>query len=449
MARTVKDAPITTSAARKKLPAQSKPHYRQIEPDLHLGFRKGKTGGRWCLRYYTGNGDYKVETFAKAIENDAAAIQRLDLDQINSQTPLTFKQAQEAAKRRYQARQIEAVHGHAGPITVRQVVEDYIAWLHEHRKSATTAERFAKVHIFPKLGAVDATTLTTKLLRDWHEGIAKAPRRKRVAEGAEPVYFDAPETDDEIRARKSTANRVRAVLVAALNQAFQDGRLPSDLAWKRAGPFKETERSRDRYFTRDECRRFINACDPDFRALVRGALYTGMRYGDLARMNVGDYDPDAATVVAHRPKSGKAYHVHLGDEAAAAFDQLTVGRKPRDLMFTKADGSRWRDSHQHRPFKAALERAKIESGTTPATRASFHTLRHTYASLAIMGERDKDGKVVKPGASLDVVAQNLGHADITMVQRHYGHLADDYKARMMRQAAPSFGLEETNVERIA
>jgi hypothetical protein len=43
---------------------------------------------------------------------------------------------------------------------------------------------------------------------------------------------------------------------------------------------------------------------------------------------------------------------------------------------------------------------------------SFHILRHTWASLALMN-----------GTPLLVVAKNLGHADTRVVEKHYGHLA--------------------------
>jgi integrase len=430
MARTLKEAKITTSASRNssKLPVRIKPHYRQIESGLHLGFKKAQKGGYWCLRYYLGDGKYQVETFATAIANDGASFKSLDFAKVTKQTPLNFDQAQRVAKCIHQARQVEAVHGHHGPLTVRQAVEKYIKFLKANRKSAVTAERFARVHIYPKLGKLEAAALTADQLRKWHEAIAKSPRRKRVAPGAAPVFCEPPTTPDQIRARKSTANRIRAVLVAALNHAYLDGRLPSDLAWKRARPFTNTEMSRNRYFTRDECKRLINACDPDFRELVLGALYTGARYGDLCRMNVGDFDPDSATAQFHMPKSGKPYSVHLNAEAADWFASITAGRSASEPMFRKAKGKRWRDSHQHRPFSSAVERASI---TPPG---SFHTLRHTYASLAIMA-----------GAPLHVVAANLGHRDDKMVQRHYGHLADDYRAKIMRETAPTFGLGDSNV----
>ena len=44
------------------------------------------------------------------------------------------------------------------------------------------------------------------------------------------------------------------------------------------------------------------------------------------------------------------------------------------------------------------------------------------------------------GASLQVVALNLGHADTRMVEKHYGHLAPSYVADMIRAAAPELGV---------
>ncbi len=45
------------------------------------------------------------------------------------------------------------------------------------------------------------------------------------------------------------------------------------------------------------------------------------------------------------------------------------------------------------------------------------------------------------GMTLMVLAQNLGHSDTRMVERHYGHLDDDYKRDMIRATAPTFGIE--------
>ena len=86
-------------------------------------------------------------------------------------------------------------------------------------------------------------------------------------------------------------------------------------------------------------------------------------------------------------------------------------------------------SQQQRPLEAASARAKVE----PA--ATFHILRHTYASSLAMR-----------GVPMGVIAAQLGHADTRMTERHYAHLAPNYVADMIRAALPILGGgERTNV----
>jgi len=47
-----------------------------------------------------------------------------------------------------------------------------------------------------------------------------------------------------------------------------------------------------------------------------------------------------------------------------------------------------------------------------------------------------------------VVAKNLGHANTTMVEAHYGHLAPSYVAEEIRKHAPRFGGVTSNVKAI-
>jgi len=46
------------------------------------------------------------------------------------------------------------------------------------------------------------------------------------------------------------------------------------------------------------------------------------------------------------------------------------------------------------------------------------------------------------GAPLQVVAANLGHADIRMTEKHYAHLAPSYVADVIRATMPRLGLVE-------
>ena len=43
--------------------------------------------------------------------------------------------------------------------------------------------------------------------------------------------------------------------------------------------------------------------------------------------------------------------------------------------------------------------------------------------------------------ALIALARNLGHADTRMVEKHYGHLSDQYMRDQIANFAPTFGLE--------
>jgi hypothetical protein len=65
-------------------------------------------------------------------------------------------------------------------------------------------------------------------------------------------------------------------------------------------------------------------------------------------------------------------HPELFAEAADA-----AGKPANALLFAKENGSAWGRAHQHRPLRDACTAGKI------APAASFHVLRHTYATLLL------------------------------------------------------------------
>jgi integrase len=181
------------------------------------------------------------------------------------------------------------------------------------------------------------------------------------------------------------------------------------------------ESARIRYLSLDEAARFINAADEDFRKLVRGALESGARYGELSEMLVADFNSDAGTLSVPDPKTGKPRHIVLSGDGVEFFEEITAGRAGSEPIFLKADGSRWLPDHQADPIRETNERAQISPPI------NFHGLRHTWASHAVMN-----------GMPLLVVAKNLGHSTTRMVEKHYGHLAPSFIAQAVRAHAPRF-----------
>ena len=226
------------------------------------------------------------------------------------------------------------------------------------------------------------------MLRQWLAKLAKALPRARTKPGKPQQHRAFDGSEEAIRRRKSSANRTWTILRAALNHAFRDDLVASDAAWRKVKPFKGVDAARVRYLTVAEARRLINASDPEFRPLVQAALQTGCRYGELARLEVADFNPDSGTLAIRQSKSGKARHVVLTDEGVSFFRQLTAGRAGSEIMLRKANGEAWRASHQLRPMAQACQRAKINPPV------SFHALaahlgkprRHERRAAARRGE---------------------------------------------------------------
>jgi integrase len=412
MARTVRDHNLSNRTQRGKLAARGKPYWRTMQQGLHIGYRKNRDGGRWVARIYAGDGQYRTETIGTADDT-------LDAD---GTSVLSFSQAQEHARRLHAEH--HATDNSARPYTVAKALDAYITRLEaEGRPSLREAKSHATA-IRPEFDDTEVSKLTAHGLRDWLNGLATSPRRVRVKKDAEPRYLPAPKTDDEKRARRATANRIWTTFRAALNQAFAEGKVASAATWQRVKPFRGADAARVRFLTVDESKRLMNACPSGFRQLVTAALATGARYGELCRLECGDYNPDAGTVIIRQSKSAKPRHVYLSDEGRAFFDRLTAGREAAAHALLKADSRAWQPYDQARPMRAVITAAKIDPPI------SFHGLRHTYSSLAVMN-----------GSPLNVVAHNLGHSSTRMVERHYGHLAPSYIAETTRRTVATFDLE--------
>ena len=78
-------------------------------------------------------------------------------------------------------------------------------------------------------------------------------------------------------------------------------------AWRRVKPFREVDTPVVHFLKRvPSAIGSCNACDKSFRDLVRGALVTGCRYGELTRMQAADFNAEAGTITVRVSKVRQA-----------------------------------------------------------------------------------------------------------------------------------------------
>jgi integrase len=447
MARKIR-SPLESRTSRDALSVGKRIHWQTLSRGkLSLGYRRlhRNEPGEWLKRVYVGTDDAGIGHYRQNVIGEAD-----DRDDANGVRVLDYEQAQERAWGQDKP---------TGPLTVRAAIEHYVEFIRSRGQATTDTEKRAAAHILPFLGDELVEDLTAEQLRKWHLAYAEKAAWHRIKKGEARKAKAAPTDEEAVRRRRSSANRLLTILKATLNHAFAEGRVSSNAAWtgKRVAPFKGVDAPRLRYLTIADSVRLVNACQPDFRLLVRAALESGARYSELARLRVHDFNTDVGTVHIRKSKSGKPRDVNLTDDGARFFRDVTMGRAGDELIFQNkgrlqrayesererlrragkatdkieiVDPGDWRKGEQGRLMSEAVKRAKIK----PAI--GFHGLRHTYASHCAMN-----------GMALLVLAKNLGHRDTSMCERHYAHLAPSHVAESIREHAPKFGfkVERANV----
>jgi integrase len=420
MPRSARNIKLETRSARAKLSARRAPYFVKVAKGLRLGYyRSRSSAGTWIGRRYLGTHQY--ETTAIGIADDTTAADNVAV--------FDFWQAQDVL-RRWGERGRLADHGvvRTGPYTVDAAVADYLAEIAVEKKpSALRSARYIfNASVLPKLGHLVVERLISEQINRWRNELAASGKRVRSKKHTDkPARRPPPTGDEERRKRRATANRVLTMLKAALNRAYNAGRVPSDAAWRKVKPFRQVDEATVQYLRNDESRRLVNACERDFRKLVQVALLTGCRYSELVNLTCADFNRDSDTLTLRQTKGGRSRHVVLTEEARHLFTQWTAGRAANERIFLRSDGKPWGASHQQRPLADAAARAKISPAPT------FHILRHTHGSMLAMR-----------GVPMGVIAAQLGHQDTRMTEKHYAHLAPSYVADTIRAQFPRLGIDD-------
>jgi integrase len=270
-----------------------------------------------------------------------------------------------------------------------QCISDYAKDL-QRRKSAKTAaetERRLRYCIPEEMLQIEVAKLTTAMLEDWLH---------------------------DLKVHESTANRTFNALRAALNLAFRRGIVPSDSEWRRAKAFRKADRSRELFLTDEQVGRLLDVADSQaLRDLMRAAVLTGARYGELRNAKVKDLDAHNRSLKLDG-KTGPR-DCYLSDEALAFFKQQCRSKLPEAPLLLSEDGDAWNGYEHGHKVKRAARRAELPSETV------FYSLRHYHIS-----------KAVGAGLSLLAIARNCG-TSVKMIQDHYGKFTPDNMADMMNR----------------
>jgi hypothetical protein len=282
--------------------------------------------------------------------------------------------------------------------TVADACRDYVAALRKDGRDAAADDaerRFERTVYSDRIGKLTLSKLAQDDLESWRDRIesgelADLPSKKGRPPTAKPLS-------------KASVNRMRTVLVAALNRAVSRRKVTPDRAieWESLKPYDKVGNRREIYLDVQQRRAWLASAAGDLRDIMECIALTGCRPGDPPAVFRRDYDAKHGAVM-FRTK-GHARKVALSPAAKSLFDRLSSDKSPDARLFTNG-GAAWRPHDWRDHVKEAASSAGLPSGVV------LYTLRHCWITDAIVG-----------GMDLLTVAR-LSGTSLAMIEKHYGHL---------------------------
>ena len=144
--------------------------------------------------------------------------------------------------------------------------------------------------------------------------------------------------------------------------------------------------------------------DIEAAAIMKLALFTGMRRGEMFKLKWNDVDFQRGFINIRNPKGGVSQKIPLNEQARQVLENHP---RTAENVFVRPDGEPFTDIRRRvNPIK--------EAAGIPGDFRALHGLRHTYASMLA-----SSGKV-----DLYTLQKLLTHKSPVMTQR-YAHLRDE------------------------
>lgn len=415
---TIESCPFQSEADVERLVIRDSPYWHHLLVGRHIGIHR--PDGRhcnWTARILTRDRRYVQRCLGPALSTLRRAITYAEAVDAAFEWFEEWNERGEAAERAPRGRTDALNFCPIGAVySVGHALHDYLDWTKVARSAGSHYNTIVLLnhHLSGGITHIPLDDFAAADLQKIALKIIRTPPRFGFSLRHEPLISRDELTPDELRRRKRTYNSVVGILRMAFTYAWENGKIASDRPIRCLKRISVVHSPRLLFLNREECRRLLLHCTPALRDLTLAALYTGCRVGELSNLLVEDVGYQVFGLRIAAFKRSPARFVFLPDEGMAFFLRKIQGKSPKDPVFRSDKGKLWQRQHSNL-FRRAVSRAGLPEAFV------FHGLRHTYAS-----------DLIRQGVPLEVVARQLGHADIRTVSQTYGHIAEQFREEQVR-----------------
>jgi integrase len=282
---------------------------------------------------------------------------------------------------------------HLGIPTFAAYAVDYLVWAKQHKRSWQDDEGRINLELVPRFGKLTLDAITPRDIQRMHGEIRE-------------------------RTSNSTANRYLG-LMGRMYSLANEWQVYDKNPAHRVKKVAENA-PRERFLSTEEIGQFLEALDSSPSRSAADALkfltLTGLRKNEALQLEWQRVNLADGTVYLAQTKSGKPRTVVLNTPARELLQQRWDAREGEHPYVFPGRIKGQPVNNPQKAFEDACARAKIKG-------ACIHTLRHSFASLAI-----------NAGATLYDVSRLLGHST-TQTTTRYAHHERGALLRASEQAA--------------
>jgi len=258
--------------------------------------------------------------------------------------------------------------------------KDYLDWAKQHKRSWRDDESRINLELIPRFGRLTLDAITPRDIQRMHGEIRE-------------------------RTSNSTGNRYLG-LMGRMYSLANEWQVYDKNPAHRVKKVAENP-ARERFLSREEIVRLVTALDASPSRAAADALkfllYTGLRKSEALQLEWSRVNPEDGTLFLAHTKNGKPRSVVLNTPARAVIEARWVAREDGHPYVFPGRIKGQPLNNPQKVFEEACAAANIEG-------VVIHSLRHTFASLA-----------VNSGVSLYDVSKLLGHSTTQTTTRYAHH----------------------------